>query len=178
MTASVDGFIKSLDAGQKKKACVDFADSLRYDWNYVPRARKGLTLKNMNEGQKAKAFEMIKAVLSADGYQKTKDIIDLENVLRVIENKSSTDTYRDPENYSFLVFGIPGGKEPWGWRMEGHHISLHFTVIGENITFTPGFFGSNPGKVLADVPPKGRRILKEEPDGAFALLPSFSDELQ
>jgi len=178
MTASVEDFIKSLDAGQKKSASATFADSLRFDWNYVPRARKGLTLKNMNESQRAKAFAMVKSILSVGGYQKIIAIVDLENVLRVIENKSSTDTYRDPENYSFLIFGIPGSKEPWGWRMEGHHISLHFTVAGESITFTPGFFGSNPGKILADVPQKGKRILKDEQDIAFELLHSFSPEQQ
>lgn len=178
MTTSVQDFINSLDPGKKKDACVGFDDSLRFDWNYVPRSRKGLALKNMNESQKAKAFFMVKSVLSVEGYKKITDIVDLENVLRVIENKSSTDTYRDPDNYSFLIFGLPGRKAPWGWRMEGHHISLHFTVVGEKITFTPGFFGSNPGKVLADVPQKGKRILKEEQDVAFALLQSFSPEQQ
>ncbi|WP_254412008.1 DUF3500 domain-containing protein [Dyadobacter diqingensis] len=174
LSTAVQNFTGSLDATRKKEACVSFADSLRFDWNYVPRARKGLTLKNMNADQQAKAFEMVRIVLSAGGYQKTREIIDLENVLRVIENKSANDTYRDPENYAFLIFGKPGEKEPWGWRLEGHHISLHFTVAGDEITFTPGFFGSNPGIVLADVPQKGKRILKDEQDVAFELLHSFS----
>ena len=176
MTASVQEFIGSLDTEKRKEACVVFADPLRLDWHYVPRMRKGITIKEMSATQKARAFEMVKTILSAGGYQKIKDIIDLENVLRVIESRSATDTYRDPENYSFLIFGVPGGKEPWGWRMEGHHIALHFTVAGEKISFTPGFFGSNPGIVLADVPQKGRQILKDEEETAFTLLQSLSPE--
>jgi hypothetical protein len=174
LSTAVGNFTGSLDAAQKKEASVLFTDSLRFDWNYVPRERKGLSLKNMNMDQQEKAFAMVRVVLSAGGYQKTREIIDLENVLRVIENKSASDTYRDPTNYSFLIFGESGGKEPWGWRLEGHHISLHFTVAGDEITFTPGFLGSNPGTVLAEVPQKGKRILKEEQDLAFQLLHSFS----
>lgn len=175
MVVVVNNFVKSLDAGQVREACVSFEDTIRFDWHYVPRTRKGLTLKNMNEGQRAKAFETVRLVMSANGYQKTLDIVDLENVLRVVEKRSSSDTYRDPENYSFMVFGKPDLKQPWGWRMEGHHISLQFTSVDGNITFTPGFMGSNPGKVLADVPQKGKRILKDEQDIAFQLLHSFSD---
>jgi len=178
MRDSAKNFIAVLDKDQIREVSVPFKDSLRFDWNYVPRARKGLALKNMNNGQRDKAFEMVKVVLSASGYQKVRDIIDLENVLRVIENKSSTDTYRDPENYSFLLFGAPDENEPWGWRLEGHHISIHFTIAGDKVTFTPGFFGSNPGQVLADVPQKGKRILKEEQDLAFQLLHSFTREQQ
>ncbi|MEO6686587.1 MAG: DUF3500 domain-containing protein [Dyadobacter sp.] len=175
MVVVVNDFIKSLDAGQIKEACVSFEDTIRFDWHYVPRTRKGLTLKSMNEAQRVKAFDMVKLVMSANGYQKTLDIVDLENVLRVVEKRSSTDIYRDPENYSFMVFGTPDLVKPWGWRMEGHHVSLQFTSVNGEITFTPGFMGSNPGKVLADVPQKGKRILKDEQDIAFQLLHSFSD---
>jgi hypothetical protein len=175
MIAHVQDFIKTLNAAQKKEACVSFEDSARFDWHYVPRTRKGLTLKSMNAVQKAKAFEMVKLVMSANGYQKTLDIVDLENVLRVVENRPANDTYRDPENYSFMVFGTPDSKQPWGWRMEGHHISLQFTLINGEISFTPGFMGSNPGNVLANIPQKGKRILKDEQDIAFQLLHSFSE---
>ena len=175
MVVVVNDFVKSLDQKQVKEACTSFADSARFDWHYVPRTRKGLTLKNMNPMQREKAFAMVKLVMSASGYQKTLAIVDLENVLRVVEKRASNDTYRDPENYSFMVFGSPDLQKPWGWRMEGHHVSLQFTSADGAIAFTPGFMGSNPGKVLAEVPQKGKRILKDEQDVAFQLLHSFSD---
>ncbi|MCE6992858.1 DUF3500 domain-containing protein [Dyadobacter sp. CY323] len=173
MTAVVQAFLKTLSAEQLKEASLSFSDPARFDWNFTPRARKGITFKNINSDQKKAAMNMIKLVLSQEGYSKAEQIIDLENVLRVVETRPANDTYRDPENYAFLVFGTPGA-EPWGWRVEGHHLSLHFSSVNGEVTFTPSFMGSNPGTVLADVPQKGKRILKAEQDIAFELLHSLN----
>ena len=55
---------------------------------------------------------------------------------------------RDPENYAVTVFGTPGPGAPWGWRLEGHHLSLNFTLVpGKPIAVTPAFFGANPAEV-------------------------------
>ncbi|TDE12149.1 DUF3500 domain-containing protein [Dyadobacter psychrotolerans] len=173
MAEVVSGFLKTLNTEQRQLAAIEFEDALRFDWHFTPRDRKGLPLKKMDAEQQKSAMAMIRLVLSDEGYGKAQQIIDLENVLRVIENRPADDTYRDPENYAFLVYGIPG-KDPWGWRVEGHHLSLHFTVIDGNVDFTPGFMGSNPGKVLADVPQKGRTILADEQNIAFDLLRTMS----
>jgi hypothetical protein len=173
MSEVVGAFLKTLSADQKKVAQVSFKDSARYDWHYIPRERKGLSMKNMSQEQRTAAMTLVKTMMSAEGYLKAEQIIDLENVLRVTENRPPNDTYRDPENFSFMVFGEPGDM-PWGWRMEGHHISLHFSAVDGQIRFTPGFMGSNPGTVLAEVPQKGRRILKEEEDLGFELLHAMS----
>jgi hypothetical protein len=177
MAAAVNAFVKSLDQEQQKEAMLPYKDILRFDWNYTPRARKGLPLKQMNASQRKAAMELIKVVLSQEGYRKAEQIIDLENVLRVVETRPANDTYRDPENYAFLIFGEPG-NDPWGWRVEGHHLSLHFSSINNQITYTPSFMGSNPGKVLADVPQKGKVILKDEQDIAFKLLNSLNEAQQ
>jgi hypothetical protein len=169
MGASVSTFLKTLTAEQKAVALVAYDDAARFDWHFIPRARKGLTLKNMSSEQRQAAMAMVKVVLSSEGYLKVEQIIDLENVLRVLETRPTNDTYRDPENFSFMVFGEPGAA-PWGWRVEGHHLSLHFSSVNGQIACTPGFMGSNPGTVLIDVPQKGRRILKDEEDFAFELL--------
>ena len=53
-----------------------------------------------------------------------------------------------PVNYFFSVFGTPSKKATWGWRVEGHHVSLHFTVVnGTLVASSPSFFGSNPAEV-------------------------------
>jgi hypothetical protein len=178
MGASVSAFLKTLTAEQKTAALVAYDDAARFDWHFIPRTRKGLAIKNMSAQQRQAAMAMVKVVLSSEGYLKVEQIIDLENVLRVIETRPANDTYRDPENFSFMVFGEPGAA-PWGWRVEGHHLSLHFSSVNGQIAFTPGFMGSNPGTVLIDVPQKGRRILKDEEDFAFDLLKSLDkDQLQ
>lgn len=174
MSESAGLFLKTLDEDQKKTAVVPFSDLSRYDWHFTPRARKGLTLKNMNAAQRRSAMAMMQLVLSREGFAKAEQIIDLENVLRVVESRPANDTYRDPENFAFLIFGNPAGSDPWGWRVEGHHLSLHFSSVNGEITYTPSFMGSNPGQVLADVPQKGKRILKSEQDLAFELLHSMN----
>lgn len=174
MAEIVTAFLKTLKPDQKSDAMVEFADTSRFDWHYIPRTRKGIALKQMSAEQRTAAMAMLRLALSDEGYHKTEQIIDLENVLRVVENRPPNDTYRDPENYAFRIYGTPG-KKPWGWRVEGHHISLQFTCINGQISFTPGFMGSNPGQVLADVPQKGRRILAAEQDLAFDLLHALTE---
>jgi hypothetical protein len=109
-------------------------------------------------------------------------IMDLETVLGALEAAQraaatepprGTPIVRDPERYFFSVFGTPSTKETWGWRVEGHHVSLHFTVVnGGVLTSSPSFFGSNPAEVR-EGPKKGLRILGIEEDAARALLESL-----
>ncbi|MGV3558313.1 DUF3500 domain-containing protein [Larkinella arboricola] len=179
MAAAAQTFVNSLDAEQRKLAVFPFDSEERFDWHYIPRKRNGLPLKQMNPQQRKAAMALLKTTLSEQGYEKVTSIIDLENVLRVVENRPPNDTYRDPENYSFSVFGDVSNKTPWGWRIDGHHLSLHFSSLtGKVIGMTPTFLGSNPGIVRADVPQKGRQILKQEEALALALVNSLnSDQL-
>jgi len=78
---------------------------------------------------------------------------------------------RDPGKYFFSIFGTPSTRDTWGWRVEGHHVSLNFTVVnGTLVSGSPSFFGSNPAEVRVDGPKKGTRILAAEEDAARALL--------
>ena len=68
---------------------------------------------------------------------------------------------RDPELYFFTVFGTPGTKGRWGWRVEGHHISLHFTIAdGSAVVAAPTFWGTNPAEVR-EGPKKGLRDARQ-----------------
>lgn len=176
MTQAANAFLKTLNGEQKTEVMHPLADTLRYNWHFIPRERLGLNLKRMSDAQRKAAMHMVEVVLTDKGYQKIRDIMDLENVLRVLESRPPNDTRRDPENYAFLVYGDPAAKEPWGWRMEGHHISLHYTSVNGHISFTPSFLGSNPGHVLIEVPQKGKRVLGQEEDMGFQLLSSFNAE--
>ncbi len=185
-------FLGLLTPEQRKVAMYPLDDVERFNWHYVPRERKGLPLKQMTAEQRQAAMAMLKTGLSNQGYDKATSIIDMENVLRVIDNRPPNDTYRDPENYSFTIFGDPAEKNPWSWRIEGHHLSLQFlSLTGQVLAQTPTFFGSNPGvlkydatmadKRMADprvnnLPQKGREILKQETEQAFALLKTLSAE--
>src|ERR687893_482254 len=135
-------------------------------------------LKEMNEAQRAKAHALLKTGLSLRGYTNATDIIALENVLRAIEppRTGANAIVRDPELYFVSIYGEPNGKTPWGWKFEGHHISVNFTLVdGKPIVFAPSFFGSNPA-VVKDGPQAGKRALREEEESGRALMATFSDE--
>lgn len=177
MAEAAQGFWKSLTVGQRTQAGFAFTDDERVNWYFVPHERKGLSLKQMTSEQRNLAWALLKTGLSDGGYDKAKQITDLENVLRVVENRPPNDTYRDPEGYFVSLFGNIGSNDPWGWRFEGHHLSVQFTSLtGRVLALTPLFMGSNPGQVRADVPQKGREIMKEETQRAFELIHSLSTD--
>lgn len=135
----------------------DFSSNARQNWHYIPRERAGIPIRDMSSQQKEKARALIQATLSSEGVIKVDKVMALETILREIENANPT--YRDPENYALQIYGAPG-QNPWGWRIEGHHLSLNFTFSNDNAySTTPAFLGSNPatypngphaGKMLQD----------------------------
>ena len=83
---------------------------------------------------------------------------------------------RDPGVYFFTVFGQPSATGNWGWRVEGHHISLHFAVSkGAVASSTPSFAGSNPAEVR-DGAEKGKRVLANLEDTGRALVMALDDK--
>jgi hypothetical protein len=176
VTKTANAFLTSLDSRLISKAQFTFDHDERFNWHFVPRERKGVSLHDLNAEQRRAAFALLRASLSVQGYQKATGIIELENVLREIEGRGPNDTYRDPLNYYFSIFGKPSSTEPWGWRLEGHHVSINFSSEkGQIVSSTPTFWGSNPGMV-SNGEKKGTRVLKLETDLAFSLLNSLSKE--
>ena len=173
MSAIANKFLETLSEAQKAKTHFSFSDQERYDWHYIPKTRKGISLGELNDEQKKAAFNLLRTALSDTGYNKARAIIELESVLREVEGRSPNDDYRDPGKYYFSVFGDPASDVIWGWRLEGHHISFNFSTKDNLlISGTPGFLGANPAIVLSG-PEKGKEVLKEETKLGFALLHSL-----
>jgi hypothetical protein len=176
MAAAAASLLKDLNAEQRSKASFTLEDDSRFEFRYTPRARTGLPLKEMTEAQRAKAHALLKTGLSLRGYTNATDIIALENVLRAIEppRTGANAITRDPELYFVSIYGEPGGKTPWAWKFEGHHISVNFTLVdGKPIVFAPSFFGSNPA-VVKEGPQAGKRALREEEESGRALMASLT----
>jgi hypothetical protein len=130
----------------------------------------------MSEAQRTAAHELLRAGLSPGGYTTATAVMELEGILRDIEG-SGARFARDPEQYFFSIFGTPGDSGAWGWRVEGHHLSLHFTIVdGSWVATAPAFLGANPAEVR-EGPRTGLRILAEREDLARQLLSSL-DEAQ
>ena len=186
MASAATSFLTSLSPEQRQKATFAFESDERLHWHFIPSEafpRKGLTLKEMTEPQRERVRGLLKAGLSQRGYLTASQIMDLENLLGQIEQsarasgRGAESMVRDPEKYYVSVFGAPSNKATWGWRVEGHHVSLQFTIVnGTLVANSPFFFGSNPAEVR-DGPQKGLRILAQREDTARALVMAL-DEAQ
>ncbi len=167
MAGAATAFLAALPDDARRRAVIAFGDKERFNWHYVPRGREGVALKSMPAPARTAAHELMKVSLSAVGYGKAVNVIRLEGVLRQLETFGGL--LRDPENYSVTVFGAPESGAPWGWRLEGHHLSLNFTLVpGKPVAVTPAFFGANPAEVRSG-PLKGLRTLAREQDLGRAL---------
>jgi uncharacterized protein DUF3500 len=170
-------FLAKLEPAQREKAVFPFNADERMNWHFVPKymERKGMALKEMNPTQQRAALDLLRAGLSEKGYDKAGTIRELEAILRAVENSQT----RDRELYYFTVFGEPSDSGTWGWRYEGHHCSLNWTIVkGKSSGNSPQFYGSNPAEVRVDVPnapKKGSRVLAPEEDLARALVQSLND---
>ncbi len=169
-------FLGSLAPEQKKAAIYPLSNKERLDWHYIPRPRRGLPFKEMDGSQQKFAHALISSGLSKGGYAKAMAIMGLEAILAEMEGPARR-FVRDPELYHITVFGTPSNKLPWGWRVEGHHISFNFLIAGgRRIAPTPNFFGSNPARVPEGYRLAGLRILAQEEDLARQLVVSMKAE--
>ena len=165
-------FLSTLDAEARAQATYEIGDEERLNWHFIPRERNGLPLKAMSSAQRNAAHRLLKATLSTQGYLKANAVMELERILGVIEGREER---RDPEDYYFTIFGSPSTSDAWAWRFEGHHVSLNFASITNQLVVTgPAFFGANPATVLSG-PKAGLRMLGNEEDLGRSLARMLSD---
>lgn len=173
MATAAQNLLGALNSSQRDKILFALEDERRQDWHYTPRPRIGLPLKELDARQQQQAQLLLSAGLSRHGHQKARTIISLEPILREIEQGQGP--VRDPGLYFFTIFGQPQGQRAWGWRVEGHHLSLNYTLSGEgHIASTPSFFGANPAEVRHGEH-QGLRTLAVEEDMGRLLLKSLDD---
>lgn len=181
MTTAAKQWLDGLTPQQRQQAVLPIDDDDRLRFHFIPtnmHPRKGVPIKEMNEPQRKLAHALLKTGLSQRGYLTTTTIMELETILHAMENSGGRTgrNTRDPELYFFTVFGTPAAKGVWGWRLEGHHVSLHFTVSNNvAVANAPQFFGSNPHEVREEGPKKGLRVLGELEDAGRALVLALDD---
>lgn len=182
MSTAASLLLDSLSPEQKAKAAFPFESDERLRWHFIPNEmfpRKGLMIKDMNEAQRRLAHDLLRSGLSARGYLKVTSIMQLEDILKVIETGGKF--ARNKEEYLFSIFGTPGAKGRWGWRVEGHHVSLRFAVVNgamtSSVASSPMFLGTNPAEVQ-EGEKKGLRVLADEEDAARTLVTSLPAALQ
>jgi hypothetical protein len=182
LTDATKNFLSSLNSEQRARTVLRFGDENRSEWHYIPdrdfaqrlhHPRQGLLFREMAPYQKHLAHALLAAGLSQSGYIKATTVMSLEDVLRQLEGDDGQ--RRNPENYHFTVFGEPTAAGTWGVRVEGHHISLHFTIVNGKMVAAPTFFGANPAEVRIG-PRAGLRVLAREEDLARQLLEAMTPD--
>jgi Protein of unknown function (DUF3500) len=174
MATAAQRFLTALDNGQKSQTVFPFDSPERLNWHFIPRERKGLPIKEMTPGQRALAFGLLRAGVGSPGHLKATTIMSLEEILK--EQEKGSGPVRDPERYFFTIFGNPSNSDRWGWRVEGHHLSLNFVIDGGKIVAaTPAFFGANPAEVRQG-PRQGLRTLADLEDRALRLLQALDSD--
>ncbi len=183
MADAANRLLESLDRMQRMGTVFSMDAAERTNWHYFPEpgfadeygyVRNGITFKDMDAKQKHLAYALLSTGLGRAGFVKTMNVMALEEVVRAIEDDRTG--YRDTERFHFTVFGTPTMTGDWGWRVEGHHVSLHYTIRnGELVAASPTFLGANPHDVPQG-PHQGMRPLEREEDLARTLLKSLGPE--
>lgn len=182
MVEAANQFLASLAPELKKKVSHAFDDELRYQWFFTPQqdkqkkfTRKGIRFEELSPEQRKLVLDLLRTGCSQKGYDQVVTIMSLEGILHDLEGPKGAMT-RNPNWYFVTIFGEPSKTGSWGWRVEGHHLSVSFTIEkGELVSATPFFFGANPAEVKAG-DKKGLRTLPEVEDHARALIDSLKED--
>ena len=175
IVAKAGAFIGLLNEAQRTKALYPFDTTERYRFHYIPQDdRKGISVNELNTEQRNALMALLKTSLSETTMKQVDEIMQMEIVLKSLENRKTEDHYRDNGKYFITIFGIPAASNIWGWRFEGHHVAFHFSADKKQLVAgTPGFMGSNPAIVLSG-PQKDKEIFKTETAMGFELLHALS----
>lgn len=167
-------FLNALNKEQLEKTSLPFDDTSRVSWHFLPSSmypREGITLGELNATQKDLFAKMFREFISESGYKKTKQIINLENIL--VELGGDPD-FRDATKYFIAFYGNPKKDDIWAWSFEGHHVSLNFTISKNKIVASPRFYGANPA-IVTKGKNKGLHTLHKEETLAYGLLHSMTE---
>ena len=186
MVQTANAFLASLTPQQRAKAVLSFDDQERFVWQEAPGVRSGVVLRELSEPQKRLAMELLRSGTGDGGYQRIQMSIARETVLSAQQKAPEGQALRDPSLFYITIFGTPSATTPWGWTFEGHHISTHFTVRGNQVSAAPMFLGSQPNDLpaarlegtaaaaAAKIPPAlAGRIMGPEEDKGRALVQSL-----
>lgn len=177
-------FIESLSPLQKRSALLSFDDTARIQWNNLPvglRARSGISIGDMTEEQRKLLHRMLSVSLSSQGYLKATGVMHLDNLLNIFidtayQRKEINDDLRKVlldlkwthRNYYLAFFGTTSDKN-WGFKVEGHHLSVNYTFTGDSVSVTPWFIGTDPAE-MSVTEYAGWRVLGQEEDLGLSLI--------
>lgn len=155
ITGAAAQFLDAVPASQRSKILLQLDDKERYNWDFVPlndtktkqSTRRGVALDDMNAEARTAAMALLAASTSVAGYRWSQDVMAREAILAEFEPRNTW--YRKPGWYFVTIYGTPAATGRWGWRLDGHHLSVNCTVNdGEIVSSTPFFMGLNPVTIM------------------------------
>ena len=134
--------ISSLDPKKTAELVYEFENSSREHWHFFPNwsGRKGIPLSQFSKKQNGYIKELLLLLLTSEAFQEQENIRLIHGLRKDLSDPSN------PMNHYYLsIFGSPSTSTTWGWRFEGHHLSLNCTLVdGKLFSVTPSFWGSSP----------------------------------
>ena len=166
-------FLAKLTSEQRSKAQFQVDDPEWRRWaNQHSLPRQGVSFTELDEGQRDAAYALMKAGLSAKGFERSRDIMRLNYTLGEI---TSNFEELDEWFYYFTFMGEPSTDKPWGWQLDGHHLIVNYFVLGDQVVMTPTFMGSEP--VIAESGKyKGVSVMQDEQRRGLELIQSLTGE--
>ncbi len=179
---AAQAILETLTPAQKTIGQLSFNDTLRMRWSNLPEGQvthHGVQFKDLTDAQRMSIHNLLRMVLSQQGYQKFMFIMQYDEGIyeRLTKANSPIAQRYGNQNYWFEIFGTPAVDKVWSWKFEGHHISLNFTYSPKGVTCTPMFVGINPA-LTTKGPYAGYNIMFEENDFGNQLFSSLSDKLK
>src|SRR5688572_17904602 len=171
--AAAAAFLTALTPEQRTKTKFPVDDPEWRKWMNVHRyTRQGVSFQEMSEAQRAAAFGLLRASLSAKGLKLSQDIMKLNHTLGELNSNNFTE-YGE-WLYHITIMGEPSADKPWGWQIDGHHLIINYFVLRDQVVMSPAFYGSEPVVARAGKY-KGTAILQEEQARGLAMLRRLTD---
>jgi hypothetical protein len=175
---------EALPEAVRGDALYPFDDDEREDIRFAPLLLDGARHGALPDEAASLTEQLLALSLSPDGLETARLIRRNELAVARQEEAGWTPAWlvrrmRDPGRYYVALFGEPAAGAPWGYRYEGHHLSLNLTVApGAVPASTPLFLGAQPRVVPAGEPDAGAAVLGAEEAKARALLAALPEPLR
>ena len=171
---AAEKFLAALSAEQRRKTLFAVDDIEWRKWmNQSFYVRQGVGFNEMSEAQRAAAFALMRAALSAKGMKLSRDIMKLNQTLGELNHDNFVE-YGE-WLYWITVMGTPSATEPWGWQIDGHHLIVNYFVLGDQVVMTPSFFGSEPARATSGKY-RGTSVMQEEQAAGLAFMKALTKE--
>ena len=176
MRRAAETFLAALTDAERVQALLPLDHPERQKWTNVPASADdgGLRLGDLDKEQLQAASAFLSTVMSKEGYLKARNVMLADDLLLRSEKQANRRGGFGAANFWIAIFGKPSETEPWAVQLDGHHIAFNLTIVGEKVTMSPSFIGTQPHQFTLGeekIIPMGA-----ETDAAFALMASLTEE--